>query len=136
MNNGYEDIIHLPYPFPSTRKRMSMADRAAQFSPFAALVGYEETIDETARLTDHRIELDENEKEMLDIQQQQLIRQAQSQPLITVTYFCPDAHKEGGQYVAVTGNFKAILPHIGILKLTDGREIPLREIIRLDITDP
>ena len=63
MSGQYEDIIHLAYPVPSRRQRMSMIDRAAQFSPFAALVGYDDAIEETARLTDKRIELDENEKD-------------------------------------------------------------------------
>ena len=73
MNKRYADIIDLPHPRPGQRSKMSMLDRAAQFSPFAALVGYEDNIEEVARLTQQRIELDENEKYILDMRQQQLM---------------------------------------------------------------
>ena len=102
MSGQYDDIIHLSYPVPSKRQRMSMIDRAAQFSPFAALVGYDDAIEETARLTDQRIELDENEKYMLDLKQNHLQYLLPQMPQITVTYFSPDDRKEGGEYVSVT----------------------------------
>jgi len=133
MTGQYEDIIHLPYPVTSKRKRMSMIDRAAQFSPFAALVGYDDAIEETARLTGQRIELDENEKYMLDIRQQHLLTLLPQRPQVTVTYFSPDDRKEGGEYVTITGRLKSILPHADTMILSDGTRICLKDVIALDI---
>ena len=132
MSGQYEDIIHLSYPVPSKRQRMSMIDRAAQFSPFAALVGYDDAIEETARLTDQRIELDENEKYMLDIRQQHLLTLLPQRPQVTVTYFSPDDRKEGGEYVTITGRLKSILPHADTMILSDGTRICLKDVIALD----
>jgi hypothetical protein len=132
MTGKYEDIIHLPHHISATRKHMSMIDRAAQFSPFAALVGYEDAIEETARLTGSRIELDESEKYMLDICQQQLLLNIDQRPEVTVTYFAADERKEGGSYVTVTGRLKSILSHAGTMVLTDGTMIQLQDVIRLD----
>lgn len=132
MSGQYEDIIHLPYPVPTKRQRMSMIDRAAQFSPFAALVGYDDAIEETARLTDQRIELDENEKYMLDIRQQHLLTLLPQRPQVTVTYFSPDDRKEGGEYVTITGRLKSILPHADTMILSDRTRICLKDVIALD----
>ena len=132
MSDKYNDIRHMAYPLPSNRKRMSMMDRAAQFSPFAALIGYEETIEETARLTGSRIDLDESEKYMLDLRQQQLLPIIEQCPEICVTYFVTDARKDGGKYVTVTGQLRSILPHCRTMTLTDGRVIPLDDVTCLD----
>ena len=132
MTEPYEDIIHLPYPVTSNRKKMSMIDRAAQFSPFAALVGYDDAIEETARLTGERIELDENEKYILDLRQQYLLRHLEQSPDVSITYFCPDDRKSGGSYVTATGNLKNILPHADTMILSDGTVIKLQDVIRLD----
>ena len=132
MSDKYNDIRHMAYPLPSNRKRMSMMDRAAQFSPFAALIGYEETIEETARLTGSRIDLDESEKYMLDLRQQQLLPIIEQCPEICVTYFVTDARKDGGKYVTVTGQLRSILPHCRTMTLTDGRVILLDDVICLD----
>ena len=132
MSGQYDDIIHLSYPVPSKRQRMSMIDRAAQFSPFAALVGYDDAIEETARLTDQRIELDENEKYMLDLKQNHLQYLLPQMPLITVTYFSPDDRKEGGEYVTVTGRLKSILHHKDMMILSDGSRICLKDVVYLD----
>jgi hypothetical protein len=132
MSGQYEDIIHMAYPVPSRRQRMSMIDRAAQFSPFAALVGYDDAIEETARLIDQRIELDENEKYMLDIRQHHLLTLLPQRPQVTVTYFSPDDRKEGGEYVTITGRLKSILPHADTMILSDGTRICLKDVIALD----
>ena len=132
MTGKYDDIIHLPHHTSTYRKRMSMIDRAAQFSPFAALVGYDDAIEETARLTGQRIELDENEMYMLNIRQQYLLTLLPQMPQITVTYFSPDERKEGGEYVTVTGRLKSILPHEDTMILSDGTSICLKDVIRLD----
>lgn len=128
----YEDIIHLPHHISPTRPRMPLADRAAQFSPFAALVGYEDTLVETARLTDNRIELDENEKYILDMKQRYLLAHISENPEITVTFFCPDIKKDGGRYITVTGHLKTIQTDKQLLLLQDHTPIFLRDVIRLE----
>lgn len=89
----YDDIIHLPHHVSAKHPQMPALDRAAQFSPFAALTGYETAIAETARLVDRRIELDENRKEELDEKLQMAREQLALEPEIAVTYFVPDAKK-------------------------------------------
>ena len=104
----YDGIINLPHHTSPKRLRMSMLDRAAQFSPFAALTGYDSAIKETARLTEERIELDENEQEALDVQLQIIREHLKEKPEITVTYFQQDVRKAGGAYLSLTGNVKQI----------------------------
>lgn len=128
--NTYEDIIHLCRPV-SKHQSMSMIDRAAQFSSFAALVGYDAQIKETARQTEQRIELDESEKYILDFQQNLLMQHIADAPDVTVTYFCPDDRKSGGKYVTVTGKLKKILTCEGIILLQDGTVIHLPDVIGL-----
>ena len=110
--NPYADILHLPHHQAADRKHMSMHDRAAQFSPFAALTGFDGVIAETGRLTDHKIELSENEKVLLD-QKLNLIAEAirtGQHPEITVLYFTPDTRKTGGAYQEHTGSVRQIDP--------------------------
>lgn len=108
--NPYEDIINLPHHQAANRKQMSMYDRAAQFSPFAALVGFDGVIAETGRLTDRKVELSESEKVLLD-QKLTLIDdviQDKHHPEITVVYFVPDYLKEGGEYEEYTGKVRQV----------------------------
>ena len=109
-----------------------MIDRAAQFSPFAALTGYEAAIAETARLTEHRIELDESRRAELDERIRVIQEQIRSQPEVTVTYFEPDERKAGGAYVSVTGNVWKVDGYRQSVILADGLEIPFREILGID----
>lgn len=118
MSSPYEDIIHLPRPV-SSHPRMSMTDRGAQFSPFAALTGYDAAIKETGRLTQQKICLDESEKLILDQKLQQLAPIVSSQPQISATYFVPDERKAGGQYVTVTARLKKIDLYEQMLLLDD-----------------
>ena len=108
MKNDYSDIIDHPHYVSKTRPQMSELERAAQFSPFAALTGYDAAISETGRLTDEKIELGEETKAVLDMKQQYLLDMISDQPEITVTYFIPDTKKSGGAYASVTGNIKSI----------------------------
>jgi len=128
----YDDIINLQHHVSSNREHMSILDRAAQFSPFAAVVGYDGAIKETARLTDHRIELDEAEKTILDeklrIVQEQLSKQQQ----IEFVFFRPDEMKAGGSYICVTGTVKKIEGYERTVVMQDGTRIPIEEIV--DIT--
>lgn len=128
----YEDIIHLPHHVSATRPQMSMSDRAAQFSPFAALTGYDEAIKETGRLTDDRIELDENTRTALDIKQAYLAENINIHPEISITYFLPDTKKDGGEYVTATGSLKRIDEYERMLIFVDGRKIPMDEIANID----
>ena len=128
----YEDIINLPHHVSKTRPQMSMLDRAAQFSPFAALTGYDAAIKETGRLTDEKIEMDEDRKTALDMKQTYLIEMLDEQPEISITYFLPDTKKSGGAYVTVTGNLKRFDEYERLLILTDGKKIPMDDIADID----
>ena len=131
MTGPYDDILHLPHPTSKRHPRMPIADRAAQFSPFAALTGHKAAIEETARVTDRRIELDEDAKEQLDQTLQLLLEQIDEQPEITVTWFSPDKKKAGGQYHTATGKLKRIDSREGRLTLTDGNQIPLEDLLEI-----
>ena len=122
----YDDIIDLPRP-KSKHEPMPMSDRAAQFSPFAALTGYGDAIDETARLTDARIELSEEERAELDYKQQYLA--TLDAPTVTVTYFVPDERKTGGAYVTHTGVLKRVDEVESMVVFKDGLRVPLDEVM-------
>lgn len=128
----YEDIVHLPHPVSARHARMSDADRAAQFSPFAALNGHGDAIRETARLTDSRIELDENEKALLNGKLQALARRLPHRPTISVTHFVPDHLKSGGAYVTTTGQLKNIDETEQRLVLTSGLTLCLDDVCALE----
>ena len=131
-NHQYDDIINLPHYVSPTRPRMSMIDCAAQFSPFAALTGYDAAIKETGRLTDQRIELSEDSRAALDRKQQLLVECLADHPEVSVTYFIPDERKSGGAYVTVTGIVKKVDDYQRLLLLTDGTKIPLDDILDLE----
>ena len=125
----YDDIIDLPHHVSSTHPHMPMSDRAAQFMPFRALSGYEDAVHETARLTDEKIELTEDEKAILDMRLQKLVDEISSQPKVTLTYFQPDKKKTGGAYVCVTGQLKKIDDFEGALILMGGERILIEDIL-------
>lgn len=131
----YDDIIRLPHHVSGVHPPMPIAERAAQFSPFAALTGFEDAIQETGRLTESRAELDEDAKELLDEKLERLrLLQAESgeMPGTAVTYFRPDKKKDGGAYVTVTGQVKRVDEYERVLVLRDGEKIPLGEIVELE----
>ena len=130
----YDDIIYLSRPVSSRRAGMSNYDRAAQFSPFAALTGFEAAIEETGRLTDSRIELDEGGRQLLDEQMQAVVEVIQTQPKVEITWFCYDERKVGGAYIRTVGYAKKIDIFNGKLLLADGQVIPLGEIFSIEIT--
>ena len=132
MNGPYDDIIDLPHHISKTRPHMSAIDRAAQFSPFAALTGHSAAIKETARLTDKRPELDEHAKAVLDMKQSIIAQELSSQPEVKITYFVPDERKSGGEYVTVAGELKRIDEHERVLVLTTGERIPFDDIIDIE----
>ena len=104
----YDDIISLPHHVSLKHPQMSMLERAAQFSPFAALSGHGAAIDETARLTADRIELEDDAKAMVDMRLRLAAEQTDPPVEVTVTYFLPDNKKAGGNYVTATGIIKKI----------------------------
>lgn len=124
----YADIIGLPHHTSRTRPRMSVSACAAQFAPFAALTGYGAAVDETARLTDDRIVLDENAKAILDGKLQIIAEHIAEHPEVTITYFEPDKKKSGGAYRSVTGQVKEIDEYERIVRLCDGMKIPIEQI--------
>ena len=130
--NCYDDIINLPHPTSKKHPRMAVSDRAAQFSPFAALTGYDAAVKETARLTDRRIELDEYERAELDRKFQMIREHLTEEMEIAFTYFEPDEQKEGGAYLTVAGCVKNIEEDKQVLVLKDGCRIQFHEVIALE----
>lgn len=128
----YDDIINLPHPVSTKHPRMALPDRAAQFSPFAALSGHEEAIRETARLTDGRMELDESSKELLDVRLQVIRAHLTEKPEVTVTFFEPDKKKCGGMYVTVTGCIKKIDEYAGKIVLEGGISIFMADVTAIE----
>ena len=133
MSGNYDDIIALPHPEPRTHPRMSLHDRAAQFSPFAALTGHSAAIAETGRLTASRITLDESEMARVDDALQRLRELLPQAPAVSITYFVPDERKAGGSYQTITGAVRRIDTVNGVLLLTDRCEVPIADIFDITI---
>ena len=127
----YNDVINRQHPTSKKHPRMSNMNRAAQFAPFAALTGYEESIEETARLTDRRIELSEYEIEELNTKLNFIQEHIKERPEVTITYFQPDERKEGGAYITVAGKVRRIDEVNGVLAFEDGRMVLIDIIIYL-----
>lgn len=133
MNNRkYDDIIHLTHPTSAVHPPMPVAARAAQFSPFAALTGYDAAIAETARLTDARVELDEVRQSELNDRLQVIMARIEENPLVTVTYFKPDERKDGGSYVQVNGHIKKVDTCGHMIVMMDGTRISMDEIYEIE----
>lgn len=131
MSGKYDDILYLPHPTSAKHPRMPISDRAAIFSPFAALTGHAGAIAETARLTERKMELDEDAKAVLDLKQQILADKIDERPEVSVVWFRPDEKKDGGQYVTTTGQLKKVDDIERVLRLTDGTTIPLDDVLEL-----
>lgn len=132
MTRAYDNIINLPHHVSTTRPHMTTIDRAAQFSPFAALTGYDSAIKETSRLTDERLKLDEYVKNALSHRLQIIADRIKEHPEIAITYFQPDAKKNGGAYVTAVSSAKKIDEYERVIVMTDGTEISIDEIISID----
>ena len=131
MNEKYKDMLHLPHPVSATHPRMSLQDRAAQFSPFAALTGYDDALKETARLTDRFIELDEDRKQEIDRQIADLQQHRGEAVAVKITYFVPDEKKDGGAYHTLEGCVQKIDENSRSLRI-QGTEIPVEKIYEID----
>lgn len=132
VQHPYADILDMPRPLPGKHAPMSRMMRAAQYAPFAALTGYDDEVSEAARLTDRKTELAENEKQIMDRTIQTLMQKEREQPKLRVTYFVPDDKKEGGSYRTVEGTWKKLEPYARVLVLSDGKKIPLDDILALE----
>lgn len=132
ITHKYDDIIHLPHHVSPKRSRMTNYDRAAQFSPFAALTGYDGVIQETSRLTDTRIELDEGGKALLDEKLQLIREHIAHQPRVTLTCFRPDERKCGGAYVHVTGHVKKLDEYRNAVIFSEGNVIPIGQVYGIE----
>ncbi|MGI5977241.1 MAG: hypothetical protein ACOX68_06065 [Candidatus Limivicinus sp.] len=132
MSGRYDDIIDLPHHQSEVHPRMSMHDRAAQFSPFSALTGHEEAISETARLTDSRIELSEDARRELNDKLVRAAETAGSGAVFSFTFFVPDRRKDGGAYRVKTGSVRKIDPVTGTVQLTDRSSILINDIVKIE----
>ncbi|MBS1479204.1 MAG: hypothetical protein HP061_00015 [Christensenellaceae bacterium] len=132
MRGPYDDIINLPHHVSDKRPQMSMQDRAAQFSPFAALTGYDSAIHETARLTESKIELTEETMSLLNMKLQAVKDSITEQPEILFTYFKPDEKKSGGAYVTVSGTVKKMDDYERLVVLQSGITIPIDDLLDIE----
>lgn len=128
----YGNIIDMPHHQSEKRPRMSMYDRAAQFSPFAALTGHADAIKETARTTDEYSEPSEEMKAMINEKILLLMSELPSEPTISITYFKPDERKSGGAYITITGIIKKIRQDERLIQMTTGDLIPIDMIFDID----
>lgn len=129
----YDDIINMPHHQSTKHAHMSIHDRAAQFAPFAALKGYEEAVVETARYTNQRKILDDNEIERLDAILQYLSEICASHPIVRVTHFVDDLYKSGGEYVDYVGSLKSVDSVYKTLLFDDEKQISIEDIINIEI---
>lgn len=133
MNGKYDDIINLPRPESGKHPRMSLHDRAAQFSPFAALTGHSAAIDETARLTDRKLSLNEERQAELNRMWQYLMEKVKERPRLKITYFVKDEKKDGGLYRTVSDRLKKLDPYKGILVMEEGLSICYSDIYEMEL---
>lgn len=132
IKSKYDEIMGLPHHVSRTRPQMPMSDRAAQFAPFAALTGYDSAIKETGRLTDEKIELDEEALTTLDMKYQFLMDALDDEPEVTITYFQPDERKAGGKYVSATGTVKKVDDFERRITMQNGTKIPMDDVLSID----
>lgn len=128
----YDDIIHLPHHVSAAHPQMPPENRAAQFAPFAAVVGYDAAITETARLTNQKPLLDDDEKLLLSGKLHLIQDNIKARPEVTITYFKPDDKKDGGAYVAVTGYVKKVDACERRVMMTSEKSIPIDDILAID----
>lgn len=128
----YDDIINLPHHVSAAHPPMPVSDRAAQFLPFAALTGYDAAIEEAARLTEEKIELDEYRKAVLNEKLLLLQELLDKRPAIEITFFRPDEKKIGGSYVTVSGSVRKIDAYEGRIIMDDGTKVPIDDIVEIE----
>ena len=127
-----EDIIYMPHYRSKKRKPMSVHDRAAQFGAFAALTGYEDAVEETARHTDSKIEIDETVKEEINYRLIYLSQNDFPSTCVSITYFVEDSKKSGGKYITITGTIVKIDTILRTIRMEDTKEIPIDDILDIE----
>ncbi|HHX59437.1 MAG TPA: YolD-like family protein [Epulopiscium sp.] len=132
MNNPYEDIINLPHHKSSKHPHMPRHSRAAQFSPFAALTGHGDAVREVARVTDKKVELDDDIKIDLNKRLHIIQEYIDKKPEVSIIYFQEDHLKEGGSYVIASGYVKKIDEYEGLVVMGDGRKVLISDMIEID----
>ena len=130
--NKYQDIINMPHHQSPTRKHMSLHDRAAQFSPFSALTGHSEAIEETARFTENAPDLDDNTKEILNGKLQMLLENTAAKIPVTITFFRPDSKKKGGAYIRREAAVTSVDSFRREVVMSDGTVIPVDSIVEIE----
>lgn len=133
--SNYDDIIDLPHHTSSKHIKMSRESRAAQFSPFAALTGYDAEIDEAARLTDEQLILDEDQVNDLNSKLQYLKDNISDKPEIRIEYFIPDSRKTGGKYILSSGTVRIIDEYERSVVFYDGRRILIDDIFKIELIE-
>ena len=133
MTGPYDDIINLPHPTSAKHPRMPLSDRAAQFAPFAALSGHSAALVETARLTEERPEMSEEQKAAINDALMELLSRIRERPEAEIVYFRPDAHKAGGECVTKRGNVRRIDEANREMLFTDGEKVQLESIVNASI---
>ena len=128
----YDDIIRLPHHVSTRHPQMSIHDRAAQFSPFAALTGHEEAIEETARLTDEKIMLDETAIEKINEKLYDISQHLSEKRNVSITYFRPDTQKCGGAYLTDVGTVKKMDEVEKVILMDSGMKIAMEQIIEIE----
>ena len=127
----YDDIIKLEHHISKTHKQMSIEERSAQFAPFAALVGYEDEVKETERITERMIEITEDIRSILDEKIHLIQNKIVEQPEVTITYFIADSNKQGGKYQTINGRVKKIDDYKKRIILTNNTNISMKDIIEI-----
>ncbi len=136
MSKEYQDIIHLPHYKSTKRAHMPVADRAAQFAPFSAVVGHESAVKEAARLTDQKRVLDETEKTAIDYILRELEEALPSTVEVEILYYIPDHLKSGGQYVTKVGQVCKLDKFNRVIIMLDGDHIRIDDVYSMNITHP
>lgn len=131
--NKYQDIIKIEHYEPKRHKRMSIANRAAQFAPFAALTGYNDAVNEVGRITNEQIMLSEDEREIINEKIRKIKENIKNKPTIKITYFIADLFKDGGSYVTIKEIVRRIDEGRQLIILNNKKEIKMRDIIEIEL---
>lgn len=131
--NRYDDIIQLPHHQSTKRAHMSLHDRAAQFAPFAALTGHDAAIEETARLTEDEITLDDNAIADINEKLYEISQHLSERWRVSITYFRPDERKKGGKYLTDVGTIQKIKESEQLILMDSGVQIKMEQIIKIEV---
>ena len=135
MSGKYDDIINLPHHTSTKHPRMTRTARAAQFAPFAALTGLDDEMEETARLTDKKIILDEEQKQVINRELLFIKNNPQRDIPVIITFFKSDGRKEGGAYIEKEVRIKKIDEINRKLILSDYSEIEIDDLFSVKRKD-